>query len=358
MKHNRLMASIALGLFAAAGAAQAQDGWYVAPAVGYYNSDEDRMTEEGSVFGALGIGRYFGNNAALEFSVDRTTRSNDPPMGSNFENLALGLTYRQFFGDGAFKPYLLVGGGASHHDRNLSNRNENGQYTDPPNGWDFFAQAGGGLSYDFTQRVRGRAEAFYRYDMDDESIEGVDNFGDWVVSLGVQMALGQVEAPVEPEAIPEPPPPAEPHCSELDGDGDGVNDCDDRCPSTTPGTVVGPDGCELEVAVDLRGVEFDFDKSTLRPESQQTLNEATEVLRQYPDIRVEVAGHTDSIGTDQYNQGLSERRAQAVYDYLVNNGIDAGRLNSRGYGEGSPIADNATREGRQRNRRVELVVQN
>ena len=63
MKRNRLMASIALGLFAAAGAAQAADGWYVAPAVGYYNSDEDRLTEEGSVFGALGIGKYFGNNA-------------------------------------------------------------------------------------------------------------------------------------------------------------------------------------------------------------------------------------------------------------------------------------------------------
>ena len=88
-----------------------------------------------------------------------------------------------------------------------------------------------------------------------------------------------------------------------------------------------------------------------------TLDEATEVLRQYPDIRVEVAGHTDSIGSDQYNQGLSERRAKSVFDYLVGNGIDSGRLNSRGYGESAPIADNATREGRQRNRRVELVVQ-
>jgi OOP family OmpA-OmpF porin len=358
MKHNRLMASIALGLFAAAGAAQAQDGWYVAPAIGYYNSDEDRLTEEGSVFGALGIGRYFGNNAAIEFAVDRTTRSNDWPGEGNFANLGFGLTYRQFFGDGSFKPYILVGGGVNRHDREGSET-----------GYDFMANAGAGVSYDFTQRVRGRLEAFYRYDMDDESIqdnlatenvdESAEDFGDWVIALGVQMALGQVEAPVEPEPLPEPtPPPAEPHCSELDGDGDGVNDCDDRCPNTTPGTVVGPDGCELEVAVDLRGVEFDFDKSTLRPESQQTLNEATEVLRQYPDIRVEVAGHTDSIGTDQYNQGLSERRAQAVYDYLVNNGIDASRLNSRGYGEGSPIADNATREGRQRNRRVELVVQN
>lgn len=358
MKRNRLMASIALGLFAAAGAAQAADGWYVAPSVGYYHSDEERLTEEGSVFGSLGIGKYFGNNAALEVALDRTTRSNDFPMDGNFDNLALTATYRQFFGEGRFKPYLLVGAGVSHHDRNFDSRDPEGIYTDPANGWDFIAQAGGGISYDFTDRVRGRTEAFYRYDMDDESVPGADNFGDWVVAMGLQVALGQVEAPVEPEPLPPPQPPAEPHCSELDGDGDGVNDCDDKCPTTAPGTVVGPDGCELQVAIDLRGVEFDFDKSTLRPESQQTLNEATEVLKQYPDIRVEAAGHTDSIGSDQYNQGLSERRAQAVYDYLVSNGIDSSRLSVRGYGEASPIADNATRDGRQRNRRTELVVQN
>jgi OOP family OmpA-OmpF porin len=347
MKCNRLMASIALGLFASAGAVQAADGWYVAPAIGYYNSDEDRLTEEGSVFGALGIGKYFNNNASLEFAVDRTSRSNDAPAIGAFANLGATLTYRQFFGSGAFKPYVLVGGGTSRHARNGS---------DP--GWDFIAQAGGGLAYEFSERVTGRTEAFYRYDMDDESVPGADNFGDWVVAMGVQIALGQVEAPVEPEPLPPPVAPAEPHCSELDGDGDGVNDCDDKCPTTAPGTVVGPDGCELQVAIDLRGVEFDFDKSTLRPESQQTLNEATEVLKQYPDIRVEAAGHTDSIGTDAYNQGLSERRAQAVYDYLVANGIDSSRLSVRGYGESSPVADNATREGRQRNRRTELVVQN
>lgn len=351
MRRNRLMASVALGLMTAGGAVQAADGWYVAPAVGYYNSDEDRLTEEGSVFGALGIGKYFGNNASIEFSVDRTNRGNRNfaffPSTGTWSNMGVGLTYRQFFGEGAFKPYFLVGGGANRHDRDGS---------EP--GWDFMAQAGGGLSYQFSERTRGRAEAFYRYDMDGESLPFNDNFGDWVVALGVQIALGEVEAPLPPPVEPPPPPPPEPHCSELDGDGDGVNDCDDRCPNTARGTVVGPDGCELRVAIDLRGVEFDFDKSTLRPESRQTLDEATEVLRQYPDIRVEVAGHTDSIGSDEYNQGLSERRSKAVYDYLVGNGIDAGRLNSQGYGESRPIADNATREGRQRNRRVELVVQN
>src|SRR5690606_35962591 len=128
---------------------------------------------------------------------------------------------RQFFGEGRFKPYVLVGAGASHHDRNISSRNDAGTYTDPGDGWAFIAQAGAGLSFDFTDRVRGRAEAVYRHDMDDESVAGVDNFGDWIVSTGVMIALGSVEAPVEPEPLPPPAPPAEPHCSELDGDGDG-----------------------------------------------------------------------------------------------------------------------------------------
>ncbi len=347
MKRNCLIAAITLGLFTA-GAASADDRWYVAPTVGYYHSDKDRHTDEGSVIFGLGFGKYFSNNGALEFAVDRTSRTNDAPVGGNFANLNLGLTYRQFFGEGAFKPYVLVGGGANRHERGAGF----------DTGWAPTVQAGAGLSYDFTDRVRGRAEAVYRHDWDDESVAGIDNFGDWFGALGVQFALGAAPAPVEPEAPPPPPPPAEPHCSELDDDGDGVNNCDDRCPNTAPGTVVGPDGCELQVAIDLRGVLFDFDKATLRPESTQTLNEAVEVLRQHQNIRVEVAGHTCNIGTDAYNQGLSERRAKTVYDYLVNNGIDASRLGSRGYGESSPVADNSTREGRERNRRVELVVQN
>ncbi|HLS83114.1 MAG TPA: OmpA family protein, partial [Arenimonas sp.] len=89
------------------------------------------------------------------------------------------------------------------------------------------------------------------------------------------------------------------------------------------------------------------------------LDEAIAILQKYPQLRVEVAGHTDSIGTEQYNQGLSERRAAAVYNYLTNAGIGADRLvGPNGYGESRPIDTNDTREGRARNRRTELNVQN
>ena len=119
------------------------------------------------------------------------------------------------------------------------------------------------------------------------------------------------------------------------------------------------------ITIDLTGVNFDFDRSTLRPDAVQILNEAVEILRRYPDLGVEVAGHTDSVGAEQYNQGLSERRAQAVYDYLTSNGIDSSRLRGPiGYGESRPIAPNTNPdgsdnpEGRARNRRTELNVQN
>jgi len=86
------------------------------------------------------------------------------------------------------------------------------------------------------------------------------------------------------------------------------------------------------------------------------LNNAVSVLQQHANIRVEVAAHTDDRGAATYNMTLSNQRAQSVYDYLVRNGISASRLSSKGYGETSPIADNATSAGRAQNRRVELRV--
>jgi len=104
----------------------------------------------------------------------------------------------------------------------------------------------------------------------------------------------------------------------------------------------------------LRGVNFDFDKSNIRPDAQPILNEAADTLDDRQDVTVAVAGHTDAIGTDAYNQGLSERRADSVADYLSSRGISRGRLQTVGYGESQPVANNADPDGRAQNRRVEL----
>jgi OOP family OmpA-OmpF porin len=107
----------------------------------------------------------------------------------------------------------------------------------------------------------------------------------------------------------------------------------------------------------LRGVNFDFDKANIRPDAGVILDEAVRILSE-DNSRVSIEGHTDAIGTDAYNQRLSERRANSVKTYLVEHGIDGSRLSTVGYGESRPIASNQTREGRALNRRVELNVEN
>lgn len=103
-------------------------------------------------------------------------------------------------------------------------------------------------------------------------------------------------------------------------------------------------------------VYFDFDKSELKNESKPDLNRGVRFLNENPTIRVEIAGHTDSVGTDAYNNRLSQQRAEAVRTYLIQGGVQASRITARGYGETQPIADNGTEEGRGRNRRVEMRV--
>jgi len=106
----------------------------------------------------------------------------------------------------------------------------------------------------------------------------------------------------------------------------------------------------------LQGTNFRFDSAELTPEARATLDEQAALLEQESDVRVKIEGHTDSIGPEAYNQGLSERRAKAVEEYLASKGISADRLEIMGYGPSSPIAPNDTKEGRAMNRRVELKV--
>ena len=104
----------------------------------------------------------------------------------------------------------------------------------------------------------------------------------------------------------------------------------------------------------LEGVNFDFDKATLRQEDIGSLDNDVATLKTWGDVDIEVAGHTDSMGSDAYNMKLSQQRAEAVRNFLISRGVAADRLTAKGYGESQPVADNATEEGRFKNRRVEL----
>lgn len=159
----------------------------------------------------------------------------------------------------------------------------------------------------------------------------------------------------------------------IDSDGDGIPDYLDECPNSPRGAQVMADGCALEgdcrrprpgEEVDergcavggfiLKGVKFEFDSDRLTEEAKRILDRVAETLNAYPEIDVDVEGHTDFIGSDAYNLGLSERRALAVKNYLISRGVAAERMTPIGYGRSRPIADNSTEEGREENRRVEL----
>ena len=137
----------------------------------------------------------------------------------------------------------------------------------------------------------------------------------------------------KPEPSPPPPPPA---------------------PKPEPSPPAPPPPPKKEIS--LKRVYFDFNKSTLTRKAKATLNETAKILKEDPEVRLELAGYTDGTGTEVYNKGLSDRRSKAVFDYLASKGIAASRMRAVGYGESNPVASNKTEEGRAKNRRVELRI--
>jgi len=359
--NKKILTAALLGGLAVAQAASAQefdDRWYLTGSAGFNFQDGDRQTND-APFVTLGLGKFVSPNWSIDGELNYQNPNFDDNQDLNWSQYGISFDLRRHFvqeGRG-WNPYLLFGVGYQKTEEEFDafpNPNSPGQREDG----EFAAKVGVGLQTTFDKRVAVRAEVAYRADFDDQSIVAPDEswFGDILASVGVVIPLGP------PPAAPVAPAPVAPSCADLDDDGDGVNNCDDKCPDSQPGQTIGPDGCPVPVSIDLKGVNFDFDKSNLRPDALAILGEATEILKRYPDLRVEVAGHTDLCGSDAYNQKLSERRATAVYNYLTQNGVDAGRLQGPiGYGESRPLEPTpqtfpACKS--EKNRRTELNVQN
>jgi OOP family OmpA-OmpF porin len=138
----------------------------------------------------------------------------------------------------------------------------------------------------------------------------------------------------------------------ADRDDDGVADARDLCPDTA--TTQGAAGCSIDQPVAMEGVNFRYDSYELTDDSRQVLGHVAGILKQHPDLKLEVAGHTDAQGNPAYNVWLSQMRAETVRDYLLDEGVASDNLLAKGYGGEQPIADNDTLEGLRSNRRVEL----
>ena len=169
----------------------------------------------------------------------------------------------------------------------------------------------------------------------------------------------------EVDKCPDEPGVAPDGCPLRDTDGDGILDPDDKC-VTDPETRNGyqdTDGCPDELPKEvakftgvIRGIFFDTGKDVIRKQSVTTLNEAAKIFVEYKEVKVEISGHTDNVGKQDYNRDLALRRAESVKNYLVGKGVEAARITTRGAGPDEPIADNTNAKGRAKNRRIEFKI--
>lgn len=336
------LAAVLLGLaFAPAAAAVAEED-YISVLVDYLavpSSGHDPELKDG-IGGDVRYGKFVGDEWGYELRAFYGTLQPETSTETGFHGgLAANATYR--FGEvWTVRPYLVLGGLLAYADLATGTRN------DPRAG--LMIDAGGGIWSRpfleiFGRGISARAEVRAAYEYYQEG------YLDTRAYLGLSMPISikaepapepvkVVEAAAEPAAEPVPEPPAEP------------------CKTPEPGEKVSLKGCGTGDVLVLRGITFDFDKATLTANAKVLLDDVVQELAKYPDIKIEVGGHTDAKGSDAYNQSLSERRAAAVVSYFEAKGIAADRMTSAGYGEGQPVADNESDEGREKNRRVELKV--
>ena len=223
---------------------------------------------------------------------------------------------------------------------------------------DSLLNVGAGFKVNLTERLQWRT-AMRRYQYLGRDHEDVDYGFD--SALVFYFGGGNQSRTTARTPTPARTPVAAPsEAAPVDSDGDGVPDSRDDCPDTPRNYAVDGRGCPIpveEVARVELMVNFDFDRSEVKPEYLDEIQEVTDFMEQYPDVVVELEGHTDSVGTEQYNEGLSQRRANAVRQVMLDRfGISAGRVTARGFGEGQPVASNDTAAGRAQNRRVVTVI--
>ena len=374
--------------------------------VHFYNKDHGLSRAEGDstgtspdtggIFGlrlGYNLNQWIGLEAEGAFSPTRTR--NDTTR----DNI---LAYRAhvigtFIHSGYVRPFALIGYGAMSAFPGTYN-SEDGQWFPRYRDTDGFFHIGIGSKFPindmFGLRLDGRVMAPAAIAHKIAKVGSETGYGgpDWEILLAAYMGFGAEKAP-PPAPPPAPAPvvdkdtdgdgipdsidkcPNEPEdkdgfqdedgCPDPDNDGDGILDVNDKCPNE-PETFNGyqdSDGCPDEVPAALKkftgviqGINFATDSAKITKGSHKVLDKAVQVLVDYPDVRMEVGGHTDNVGKEEYNKELSQKRAESVKEYLVGKGISSDRLTAVGYGMEKPLTSNKTKADKAKNRRTEFTL--
>lgn len=285
-------------------------------------------------------------------------RQTDDVDGHETVITALVNVWYDFFPSGRWHPYIGAGLGAARIE--VKNGRFDNTSLDSDADTVFAYQYGAGLGIDLGERWTLSLD-YRRLELDEGKFDlQPTNPNSYIKAgysadtamIGLRYSFGErtVEAPppetpvevvpVEPVAETLSPPPA-PACQPY-ADGQPLN----------------LEGCQVGDSVVLHGVNFDFDQATLTANAKSLLDLVADALNTHTGIEIEIAGHTDGKGRADYNQQLSEHRAESVRQYLIGKAVASERMTARGFGASMPIADNATDEGRELNRRVELRVTN
>jgi len=233
--------------------------------------------------------------------------------------------------------YALVGAGVEFFDDENAN-NENG----------LFGNYGAGLKYKIAEQFSLKFDVRHAIEVD----HGDNNL---LYNLGFAIPFGEIAKPAPVVAKPAPAPVVQPTTvvAPVDSDADGVIDEKDKCPNTIKGAEVDMDGCMTLVNLNIN---FDTDSAVIKPTYDSKLEAFANMMKTNTKLKATIEAHTDSVGSDAYNQKLSERRAASTIKALKALDVDTSRLKSVGYGETKPVASNMTKEGRAQNRRVTAVV--
>ncbi|PLX86843.1 MAG: hypothetical protein C0614_03445 [Desulfuromonas sp.] len=357
-------------LVGSAQSAQMAEMFTVSPLVGFHVFEGDQNTEDDLSFG-LAVGYNVTERWGVEFDARHTATEVDLAAIDNSSlkiwTMSLNALYH-FNPEGRFTPYLLGGFGGMMFDSE-----------DFDADGDFMLNWGVGAKYFLGKSFALRLDVRHILDLHSDrvfdqgsqsdtdhnliasaglcwqfsdalpALEPLDRDGKSIIDQNRQSSPSSVSSPV---AVATPAAPAVADRAD-EGGGEGAHVRCAKCPETAP--QITADQKDSVVKFNLH-IEFDFDKADIRPEYAGKLRDLASFIAAYPDAMFILSGHTDSIGTEHYNMGLSLRRAQAVRDYLVDTfKADPAILKLKGYGETAPVADNATKEGRQRNRRVVII---